>query len=425
MAIDTPARIAVLGAGPIGLEAALYGRYLGYDVDVYERGGVARNLLDWGHVRLFTAFGGNRTALALAALAAQDPAWRPPDDDALLTGREHAERYLLPLARSDLLEGSIHEQTRVVAVGRTEWMKGDLVGDESRGDDLFRILLDSGGQERTAEADVVIDATGTYGSHNWLGRGGIPAVGERALADRIEYGLPDILGRDRASYAGRRVLVVGSGYSAATNIVLLAELAAQSPGTQITWITRRPPEPADGPTGGPVRLVPGDRLSERERMAKAANALAASGGAVQHRSGTMVDGVEWQADKDSFLVHLSHDGPAETVEVNRIIANVGYRPDNSLFSELQVHECYATSGPMKLAAQLAAHPSRDCLDQPPSSASALLNPEPNFYILGAKSYGRNSNFLLSTGFDQVRQVFSIVADRADLDLDATAGKPRS
>ncbi|MEX0711597.1 MAG: NAD-binding protein, partial [Pirellulales bacterium] len=74
MAIDTPARIAVLGAGPIGLEAALYGRYLGYDVDVYERGGVARNLLDWGHVRLFTPFGGNRTALALAALAAQDPA---------------------------------------------------------------------------------------------------------------------------------------------------------------------------------------------------------------------------------------------------------------------------------------------------------------------------------------------------------------
>ena len=45
MAIDTPARIAVLGAGPIGLEAALYARFLGYDVDVYERGKVAdRNL---------------------------------------------------------------------------------------------------------------------------------------------------------------------------------------------------------------------------------------------------------------------------------------------------------------------------------------------------------------------------------------------
>ena len=34
MAIDTPARLAILGAGPIGLEAALYARFLGYDVDV-------------------------------------------------------------------------------------------------------------------------------------------------------------------------------------------------------------------------------------------------------------------------------------------------------------------------------------------------------------------------------------------------------
>ena len=38
MAVDTPAKIAILGAGPIGLEAALYDRYLGYEVDVFERG---------------------------------------------------------------------------------------------------------------------------------------------------------------------------------------------------------------------------------------------------------------------------------------------------------------------------------------------------------------------------------------------------
>ncbi|MEC9117285.1 MAG: FAD-dependent oxidoreductase, partial [Planctomycetota bacterium] len=34
MAIDTPATIAILGAGPIGLEAALYARFLGYEVTV-------------------------------------------------------------------------------------------------------------------------------------------------------------------------------------------------------------------------------------------------------------------------------------------------------------------------------------------------------------------------------------------------------
>ena len=44
MMVDTPATIAVLGAGPIGLEAALYGRFLGYAVNVYERGRVGDNL---------------------------------------------------------------------------------------------------------------------------------------------------------------------------------------------------------------------------------------------------------------------------------------------------------------------------------------------------------------------------------------------
>jgi 2-polyprenyl-6-methoxyphenol hydroxylase-like FAD-dependent oxidoreductase len=92
MAIETPARIAVIGAGPIGLEAALYARYLGYDVDVYERGRVAENLLQWGHVRMFSPFGQNRSPLGLAALKAQDPAWQPPGDDELLSGRELAAR---------------------------------------------------------------------------------------------------------------------------------------------------------------------------------------------------------------------------------------------------------------------------------------------------------------------------------------------
>jgi hypothetical protein len=34
----------------------------------------------------------------------------------------------------------------------------------------------------------------------------------------------------------------------------------------------------------------------------------------------------------------------------------------------------------------------------------LRNPEPNFFLLGAKSYGRNSQFLMRTGYDQVNEV---------------------
>ena len=93
MAVDTPARIAVLGAGPIGLEAALYARFLGYDVNIYERGNVADNILRWGHVRMFSPFGMNRSTLGLAALRAQDESYQPPGDEEFLTGLEYLDRY--------------------------------------------------------------------------------------------------------------------------------------------------------------------------------------------------------------------------------------------------------------------------------------------------------------------------------------------
>jgi len=159
MAVDTPARIAVLGAGPTGLEAALYARFLGYEVDVYERGGICENVLNWGHVRLFSPFRLNRSTLGLSAIRAQTHDWVPPDDEALLTGRETVEQYLRPLAETDLLAGSVHEQTEVLAIGRAGSLKGDLVGDDSRSDTSFRILTRGArGEERVGSADVVIDA---------------------------------------------------------------------------------------------------------------------------------------------------------------------------------------------------------------------------------------------------------------------------
>lgn len=96
------------------------------------------------------------------------------------------------------------------------------------------------------------------------------------------------------------------------------------------------------------------------------------------------------------------------ITVDRIIANVGYRPDRTIYEELHVHECYATQGPIKLAAKLLGESSSDCLAQASHGADVLKNPEPNFFILGSKSYGRNSNFLLRVGHQQIREVFEML-----------------
>ena len=86
-----PLRIAILGAGPVGLEAALYACALNLPVTVYERGRVGEHLHQWGHVRLFSPFGMNTTALGLARLRADASQATLPAEGDCITGREYLQ----------------------------------------------------------------------------------------------------------------------------------------------------------------------------------------------------------------------------------------------------------------------------------------------------------------------------------------------
>ncbi len=416
MAIETPARIAVLGAGPIGLEAALYARYLGYEVEVFERGRVADHVARWGHVRMFTPFGLNRSSLGLAALRAQDPNWQRPADDALLTGREYIDRYLLPLAQSDLLADGLREQTEVVAVGRDGLAKADLGGPDQRDqreEPDLRLLVRGTNpadhdRQRLITFDAVIDATGTYSWPNWLGPGGLPAVGELEARRHIDFGVPDVLGTRRDQFASRNILLVGDGLPAATNLLALAELAAHSPDTWITWVRRAPAvAQAAGQAGS---------LAECERVLAAAERLAASdANHVTSHSNTAVEEIAWHEDLGRFTVRLAGQS-AGPLEFDRVIAAVGCRPDLGLFRELQVDTCRTSEAPQALATALAGMPTLGTDLAPPFTAEMLCTTEPDFYVLGAKSYGRDGRFLIAHGLQQIRALFTLIGDRENLDL---------
>ena len=392
MAIDTPARLAILGAGPIGLEATLYARFLGYDVVVYERGGIADSVRHWRHVRMFTPFGMNRSPLGLAAVQAHEEAYRQPADDEMLTGGEWLDRYVLPLAQTDLIADHLRLQETVVAVGKEEVLKSDLPGHEDRGDWSFRVLSQGASGERMDAFDGVLDCTGIFANANWLGHGGIPALGEIAHRAAIEYRLPDILGADRGRYSGKHTLLIGAGASAATNALALAELSTGEPATSFTWITRR-----EGPAvaGGPVTPREGDPLPQRAQLARRANELVAEGKVV-HLAQAVVERIT-RAEAGGLTVELSGQN-AQTIQVDEIIANVGFRPDWQICEELQI-----------------AHDPRT----PPASPSLALA-EPNYYVLGHKGYGRSPEFLIRDGLTQIRDVFRILGDRETLDLYATA-----
>src|SRR5438105_1015209 len=183
-------RIAILGAGPVGLEAGLYARTLGLPVTVYERGRVGEHVQRWGHVRLFSPFGMNSTPQGRAAIEKDYPNYEFPADGDCLRGKEHFAAYLEPLAKTAILRDCLRLDTQVLHVGRRGLLKDDSPGDAKRGQQPFRLLVrEAKGRERVEEADIVLDCTGTYGLHRWVGDGGIPAIGELAAEAQIAYGL--------------------------------------------------------------------------------------------------------------------------------------------------------------------------------------------------------------------------------------------
>ena len=409
-------RIAIIGGGPIGLEAALAAVHAGCKVRLYEQRSIAEHVRNWGHIQMFSPFGMNSSLLGRARLATECPNLTLPDANALLTGREYYERYLLPLSQLPELKGKLHEQVEVVTVGRLDCWKADLVGSSERAIFPFVLVLNKhSGDERRVDADVVLDCSGTFQQHNWLGAGGIPAVGELASENYIEYRLPDLLNKNKEAYIGKKTLVVGSGYSAACAVVALAQLAEADSKTSVVWLTRRKAEL-------PIEPIENDELKNRRELTEQANRFATTRkNFVQWRPEIMVHSIWYKPHDQHFYIGLRSlnteipqaTGSNETTDlliVDRVIANVGFRPNRKIYEELQVHECYASGGPIKLATQLLGKDSIDCLNQPFSDADLLSNPEPDFYILGAKSYGRNSRFLIQTGIQQVAEIIQKVSD---------------
>ena len=398
----TRQRIAIVGAGPVGLEAALYAASLGHRVTVYERGRVGQHIREWGHVRLFSSFAINHSPLAARALNAAGV--RLPDADDYQTGREYVERFIEPLARSTALAKSVRERTDVLAIGRDRLLKRDLIGGPRQAHP-FRLLVLHEGVESTETADWVLDCTGTWGQANPLGNGGIPAPGERAAAGSIRYRLDDILGADRQRYEGKRVMLIGAGHSAATALDHLLQL----PGTSTVWVRR-------GGRPQPYAIHENDPLPERDRLNRLGNRLASGGEArVDARPSRVVERID-SSKTGGLQVTLAGPGGNETERVDSVLALVGYQPDRRIYAELQFHECWATMGPIKLAATLLASDNADCLAQTSAGADVLTSPEPGFFILGAKSYGKNVNFLIRLGLEQIRDVFTLIEGDPALDL---------
>ena len=346
-------RLIIVGAGPIGLEAALRGMREGYDVTVLERGSIGQGVLSWGHVRFFTPFGMNSTQLGRSIASAER------DEDAILSGEQFCQQYLIPIARSQELAGRVLENHEVIAVSRAAYGKSKRIGRPDRSESPFRILTRCPHEEKIIEADLLFDCTGFISQHNFIGAGGIPCPGELALPANA-YNIPNINGDSAAQFAGKHTLVVGSGYSAATSVRLLSKLTKTHSDTQIVWVTR-------GNRPLPIPELSADLLPERIQLTKAANQLAVQPDTcVKWLAGGQIQNIA--KDGEQYLIELNNvdafdntasQGRAHVLRVDNIVANPGFRPNTNPFHELQIHRCYATDGPIKIAAHLLGQSSSD------------------------------------------------------------------
>jgi thioredoxin reductase len=392
---NTPKSVAVIGAGPVGLAAAAHVLARGMRPVVLEEGEqVGHAVRRWSHVRMFSPWSYNVDKAAERLLAEQG--WNAPDPNHYPTGGELVEHYLEPLATRTPLSEHVRTKARVISVARSGFDKVKTVGRDTA---PFEIRYQNGRGSETLRADAVIDASGTWSSPNPAGINGTEAIGEAANAGRIAYGMPDVLGQERARYAGKSVAVLGAGHSAVGTILDLAKLRKMQPATEIIWILRGDnPEKSFG--GGA-----NDKLAARGELGHLFASLVRSGG-VRVETGFRLTHITASGQK--LRLHAGSACCGRHLEADELIVATGFRPDLSFLRELRLALDPALECPPILAPLIDPN-LHSCGTVRPHGARELAQPESGFYFAGMKSYGRAPTFLMMTGYEQVR---SIVADIA-------------
>lgn len=379
--------VAVIGAGPVGLAAAAHLLARGEEPLVLEAGpSVGTTVREWAHVRFFSPWRYSVDDAAAGLLEARG--WHRPDPETFPTGGDLVARYLEPLAATPELNSRIRFGRKVNGITRLGFDKLKTAGRE---DAPFVLHSGTGDDDQQVLARAVIDTSGTWTSPNPLGASGLPATGECRFADRLWYGIPDVLGAHRERYAGKTTLVAGRGASAFNTLIDLARLTGEEPETRIVWTLRG--KLGAGIYGGGEA----DQLPERGALGQWVQELVAAG-TVRVYDDAGITQLEGDGERITVLA-----GERELDTVDEIVVTTGFRPDLSFLSELRLGLDPPLEAPVALAPLIDPN-EHSCGTVRPHGAVELAQPEPDFYIAGMKSYGRAPTFLLMTGYEQVRSI---------------------
>ncbi|WP_127529360.1 NAD(P)-binding domain-containing protein [Paenibacillus kobensis] len=389
---------AIIGGGPVGLAAAAQLVKRNMPFVLFERGAhIGASVLSWEHVRMFSPWEFNVDSAAKDLLL--ETGWIAPEQDQMPTGKELVQLYLEPLSQLEQIKSFIHLESTVKAIYRKGFDKMKTAG---RNTAPFMIEYETQGQKLHVEASAIIDATGTWLTPNPMSASGNFADGEKEHADHILYGIPDILESNKARYAGKNIVVVGSGHSAIQSLTLLHELKLQVPETTIHWVLRK--KNVSEAFGGGEN----DGLPARGVLGSRANQFVQNGNVLVHTP-FLIAQIKADEERSTLSLLGTKDSQDYSIDkIDEVIVATGARPDFTFLRELR----YSADSAIESVPQLAdlIDPNlHSCGTVRPHGEAELRQPEKNFYIVGSKSYGRAPTFLLATGYEQVRSVVAALA----------------
>lgn len=396
--LDSPATIAIIGAGPIGIEAAIYARFLGYFVSIFDTRRVAHRMLDWHNRKLACPVSACTSPLGHAAIKSQNPEYVLPDPDAIWTGKEYAEQYLLPLAKTDLLFDDIHFLSPITSVSRLRTFRFEDIDPQDRCEDQFRLLVE--GRHRgnwASRADIVLDCRGAFERTAGMGPGGGLAIDEATYRDSFLKHSPLDRKFESKLLLGKHAGLVGGSDRACQFVHEYLDWHAENSSSRLTW------------------LVPCDAKERLPYVAATLERIEASGNSeIQIYSILGVEKIA-QRDEDRWTLQLLLEDET-TVDFHcDTLSSFPYPRETETWPELDCSR-YATTGQsIPQAASLSSEPAVE--------AWPFVTCEPGYYRLQSDGIAWdelqqcwNAGVGIARGLEQVRRVFSIIVGRESLDL---------
>ncbi|MEL6190748.1 MAG: NAD(P)-binding domain-containing protein [Bacteroidota bacterium] len=362
----------IIGAGPIGL--ALASRLMKKAIPflLLEKGdSPGHNMLQWGHVPLFTNWAESVDTLSMDLLKKHGIGFQVPDSHP--RGAEFAKKYLGRIS-GIIPDHQIQCNAKVTSIQYARTSKN------------FEVSYENSGDQKVVNSSFLFDASGTWQTPT-------PLIKHKRSSSYIpETNIPNT--QDIGKIAeGSKVAVIGGGHSAMNSLLFLSERED----LKLCWLIR-----ADQPRFGKSKV--GGKSAQLEKQIQSL----ISEGRVDLTTNFDTQSIEGAG--EPFTIQAQHGLKVEGI--HKIISNIGFSPDHGLVKnfELRLDEKYDC--PVHLSDKI--NPALHSCDSVSYHFQDTLATDLHYYLIGSKTFGKASNFLLSKGYSILDEMMESIDFRPEV-----------